>query len=134
MTISSRTPEGDPNTCPVCGHDLRIEPSLTTRDGTCPYCGTLLWFSVEPNHPGKHDSFCAEDLANMFVDLGVNQPVNDNLKDLANLVLNLGTEKFGPPTPAVKTRIAEVSDRNLLCFILLRLAEAASWKELVAAK
>jgi hypothetical protein len=44
MTISSRTPEGDPNSCPVCGHNLRLEPSIDTRDGPCPLCGHLLWF------------------------------------------------------------------------------------------
>ena len=27
MVISSRTPEGRPNHCPVCGSDLKIEPS-----------------------------------------------------------------------------------------------------------
>src|SRR5262245_13785120 len=45
MTISSRTPEGEPNACPLCGHDLRLEPSIYTRDGPCPSCGHLLWFS-----------------------------------------------------------------------------------------
>ena len=43
--ISSRTPEGWPNTCPVCGHALRIEPSsFPIRDAPCPDCGTLLEF------------------------------------------------------------------------------------------
>jgi hypothetical protein len=44
VVISSRTPEGDPNRCPLCGHDCRLEPSLGTRDGPCPQCGHLLWF------------------------------------------------------------------------------------------
>jgi hypothetical protein len=44
MTISSRTPEGTPNRCVVCGHDCRLEPSIDTRDGPCPSCGHLLWF------------------------------------------------------------------------------------------
>lgn len=42
--ISSRTPEGQPNTCPVCGKQVEIEPSLPTGDAPCPHCGCLLWF------------------------------------------------------------------------------------------
>ncbi len=47
MVISSRTPEGRPNRCPVCGSRLKIEPSDTTEDAPCPYCGHLLWFKWE---------------------------------------------------------------------------------------
>jgi anti-anti-sigma factor len=45
MTISSRTPEGTPNRCPVCGSDLKIEPSIPPGDAPCPSCGHLLWFT-----------------------------------------------------------------------------------------
>jgi hypothetical protein len=46
LMISSRTPEGDPNRCPVCGKPARIEPStVPMRDAPCPHCGHLLWFS-----------------------------------------------------------------------------------------
>lgn len=48
MRISSRTPEGDPNHCPVCGLDLKLAPSLETRDAPCPGCGCLLWFDSQP--------------------------------------------------------------------------------------
>src|SRR5262245_24691474 len=41
---SSRTPEGEPNHCPVCGQEVRLEPSYPTSDAPCPNCGTLLWF------------------------------------------------------------------------------------------
>jgi acyl carrier protein len=44
MTISSRTPEGTPNRCPVCGQAVRVEPSRPFDDAPCPACGTLLWF------------------------------------------------------------------------------------------
>jgi len=44
VTISTRTPEGTPNRCPVCGHAFRIEPSRPFGDAPCPACGTLLWF------------------------------------------------------------------------------------------
>ncbi len=42
--ISSRTPEGNDNHCPLCGADVRIEPSLPSGDAPCPNCGSLLWF------------------------------------------------------------------------------------------
>lgn len=43
-TISSRTPEGEPNRCPLCGNDFDLEPSPGTRDAPCPSCGQLLWW------------------------------------------------------------------------------------------
>jgi ribosomal protein S27E len=45
MMVSSRTPEGRPNRCPICGHDLHIEPSPSTLDAACPNCGQILWFA-----------------------------------------------------------------------------------------
>jgi hypothetical protein len=51
MNISSRTPEGDPNHCPFCGHDLRLEPSQPLGDAPCPSCGSLLWFPAPPVPP-----------------------------------------------------------------------------------
>lgn len=47
MVISSRTPEGLPNDCPVCGSRPRIEPSDPAGDAPCPRCGHLLWFAWE---------------------------------------------------------------------------------------
>ena len=44
MTISSRTPEGVPNHCPICGADVCVEPSQPSGDAPCPRCGHLLWF------------------------------------------------------------------------------------------
>lgn len=46
MTVSSRTPEGSPNLCPVCGNFVCIEPSLPFGDAPCPSCGQLLWFLI----------------------------------------------------------------------------------------
>ncbi len=45
-TISSRTPEGFPARCPVCGKESNVVPSLTARDVPCPHCGSLLWLRV----------------------------------------------------------------------------------------
>ncbi|MHB1558571.1 MAG: STAS domain-containing protein [Isosphaeraceae bacterium] len=47
MVISSRTPEGRPNRCPVCGSEVAIEPSDPAADAPCPRCGHLLWFTRE---------------------------------------------------------------------------------------
>src|SRR5262245_65616952 len=46
MPPSTRAPEGEPNRCPVCGHDVLLEPSLPAGDATCPNCGQLLWFPM----------------------------------------------------------------------------------------
>ena len=47
MVISSRTPEGPPNRCPVCGCYTNIEPSNPAGEAPCPQCGNLLWFASE---------------------------------------------------------------------------------------
>jgi len=47
VTISSRTPEGEPGKCPICGHAEKIDPStMPRRDAPCPSCGHLLSFEV----------------------------------------------------------------------------------------
>lgn len=40
---SSRTPEGDPAKCQVCGLASAIEPSEPPGDSVCPHCGVHLW-------------------------------------------------------------------------------------------
>jgi len=44
MLHSTRTPEGEPNQCPVCGKAFVLEPSVPPGDGPCPHCGSLVWF------------------------------------------------------------------------------------------
>lgn len=41
---SSRTPEGQPNCCSVCGASFRIEPSVFSGYASYPNCGHLIWF------------------------------------------------------------------------------------------
>src|SRR5262249_32654856 len=43
---SSRTPEGTPIRCPVCGKQTRLEPTNPPGDAPCPHCGSLLWFTT----------------------------------------------------------------------------------------
>ena len=45
MSPASRTPEGKPNRCPICGKEVRLEPSRPPGDAPCPHCGHLLWFA-----------------------------------------------------------------------------------------
>jgi acyl carrier protein len=47
MTIASRTPEGLPNRCPICGATSFVEPSIPPGDAPCPRCGHLLWWFRE---------------------------------------------------------------------------------------
>jgi len=47
VTISSRTPEGLPSRCPLCGADAAVEFSEPGGDAPCPSCGRLLWRSAE---------------------------------------------------------------------------------------
>lgn len=49
MRPSSRTPEGSPRHCPVCGQPCAVEPSAETYDAPCPHCGSLLWFTPQAN-------------------------------------------------------------------------------------
>jgi acyl carrier protein len=42
VTIASRTPEGEPQRCPVCDKVSRLEPSFPGGDSCCPTCGHLL--------------------------------------------------------------------------------------------
>lgn len=45
MNISSRTPEGGPYRCDVCGKVSSIATYSSVGDATCPHCGSLLWIS-----------------------------------------------------------------------------------------
>ena len=44
VTVSSRTPDGVPNQCPICKNTIQLEPSVPFGDAPCPNCGSLLWF------------------------------------------------------------------------------------------
>jgi hypothetical protein len=104
MVVSSRTPEGSPNRCPICGHDLRLEPSWPTRDGPCPACGHLLWFGEE------------------------SKPVP---KEGQSLLLRLGSQRLGPPKREIRSAIEAVTSREELEDLLERLLTASSWDDLL---
>jgi anti-anti-sigma factor len=63
MIISSRTPEGLPNRCPVCDDEFRLDPSSATGDVPCPSCGTLVWFAnMLPGRDVRVVRFLPEDM------------------------------------------------------------------------
>ncbi len=103
MVISSRTPEGDPNLCPICGHRLKLEPSINTRDAPCPYCGHLLWF-VPETAPEKQ---------------------------LAERVVEIVTMRFGMLSPSVREKIVSTSDEKILKGMVEKALTARSLEELL---
>jgi hypothetical protein len=105
MVISSRTPEGDPNRCPICGNDLRIEPSKPTLDAPCPHCGHLLWFARKPS-------------------------VSERPMELDG-VLALLTAKFGTLSPAKRAALQSLAESTPPLALLTKAARCASLNELV---
>ena len=117
MVISSRTPEGDPNHCPICGLDFRLEPSLPARDGPCPGCGHLLWF------PDSRDAAQEKDRPKI-------QQI-DTLKQARQSILWMGARRFGPPSPEVRQAVEDAQEFNGLKDLFNRILTASSWGELV---
>ena len=104
MVISSRTPEGEQNRCPVCGQECRIEPSEPLRDGPCPHCGHLLWFAQS----------------------------NDQLAAGRRSALVQLTEMgFGPIPPELRPAIENLVAGDVQR-LLKRAVTAVSWTELLA--
>lgn len=87
MVISSRTPEGTPNRCPVCSQTVFIDPSPLCGDAPCPHCGVLLWF------------LSIRDTARFFA-LADSGP-------LRNRLLNLLAERWHLDPEALRTQSAE---------------------------
>jgi len=110
MRISSRTPEGLPNRCPICGNEVCIEPSLPFGDAPCPHCGHLLWFIaanrqtqffIPANDAERRDrvmEIIAEQLGVSADELRVNSQLlnelGDDSLDMVELAMAL-EEEFG---------------------------------------
>lgn len=106
MTISSRTPAGEPNHCPICGSRVIIEPSLDTRDAPCPRCGHLLWwFKQRVSEPAAYGNLSVDTRLADFV-LGID---GDSL-DVVELVMEF-EEEFDIAIPDEDVeKIATVGD------------------------
>ena len=89
MTISSRTPEGDPFACRVCGSVDRVEPSALTGDAVCPRCGGYVsrllsrFDNLFPGQPGPID-----------LDTPLTNLMHGDSLDIVELVMGL-EEEFG---------------------------------------
>lgn len=109
MLISSRTPEGEANQCPVCRAVICIEPSQPTGDAPCPHCGSLLWFSaaqmqyfsqvdVQPSKEARMQL-----LKKLEIDPNSSTPFTQDVGadslDIVELVMAL-EEEFGTTIPA----------------------------------
>ena len=82
-TISSRTPEGLPNKCPLCGASVRMEPSVPAGDAPCPACGGLLWFAIVQDET-------------LLFDAAETAPIRDAVQKLFGEHLGVGPDKLSP--------------------------------------
>lgn len=117
MTISSRTPEGDPNQCPVCGHHVRLEPSIDTRDAPCSSCGHLLWFA-------EHSSGSAIERA----ERGPFRQLT-----LMRQVMGLATKTLGPAPEPMRAKFLRLRPSKFEKVDWEALFRARSWSEIEAA-
>ncbi|MBP87977.1 MAG: acyl carrier protein [Planctomycetaceae bacterium] len=76
MSVASRTPEGFPSHCPICGAEVRAEFAEPTGDAVCPKCGCLIWRSAQLAHALRRV---------LSEQLGVEQDQITNDTALANL-------------------------------------------------
>ena len=111
MTISSRTPEGDPNQCPICGHHVRIEPSIDTRDAPCPRCGHLLWFS--------------DDIVSRHPDLAI------KWSSAKEKVMKVATNRLGPPPDAIRMTLEGMHASKFDKVDWGRLVHVNTWHDVV---
>jgi acyl carrier protein len=104
MTISSRTPEGIPHRCPVCGKVSSVESSDPTGDACCPSCGLLLWWFRDRL---SHHTDKANDLITLTT--AFDATGTDSL-DLVELVMEI-EEKFDLTIPDEEAeRLKTVAD------------------------
>jgi hypothetical protein len=116
MVIASRTPEGIPNRCPVCGNDLKIDPSRPTLDAPCPHCGHLLWFGAA--QPLKRLTKRERSILRQ--------------KLMIECLLNLVTVRFGPIEPATRAAIEAITDSARLEVLFKRATTCSRLDELIA--
>jgi acyl carrier protein len=87
--ISSRTPEGESNVCPVCGSMIRVEPSRPPGDAPCPTCGQLLWFAATRLGAERATTFCNRLAETIGADARQLTPATSFIEDLGADSLDL---------------------------------------------
>jgi hypothetical protein len=162
MFISSRTPEGTPNRCPVCNYRCWVIPSQRTRDAPCPRCGHLLWFK-QPEEKSEdvlesrweaveEDSLVDEtrptfrrtrELTTEQLAALANRPkrVQNPPKQrepqtqatrLIHRLVHRGVERFGEPNTEVAIELASVVEPQQAERLLSLLPTVQSWGQLLA--
>ena len=119
MSISSRTPEGFPAQCPVCGAQTNLEFSVSCDDAPCPECGQLLWKStvILDRLSQILGSQLGADPKSIGADFDFQYELGANSLDVVELILALD-EEFDVNIPAdVAEQIKTVGD---LVRVLLR--------------
>ena len=96
MMISSRTPEGQPIPCPLCGANVVIEPSILVGDAPCPRCGQLLWFIQSPETTRVFDARESSITRDRVIDIVANQlgVDRDKIPNHPNLLNELGADSL----------------------------------------
>jgi len=112
VTISSRTPEGLPFRCSICGEAAAIEASYPNGDACCPACGQLLWW-FRDRYPSIDDDI---ERLNLDINLGS--------LDLVELVLELEEEFDISISDAEAEQITSVKD--VLRYLRRRLTDDAA--------
>jgi acyl carrier protein len=121
MIISSRTPEGMPNECPVCQKTLCIEPSSPVGDAPCPHCGSLLWFV---NLTSRIRVFSREEIPltkRKLIEKLASLRLSDDSLDRVELVMEL-EEEFSIMIPEDELEKMKTID-DVIDFILYKLPE-----------
>ena len=83
MSVSSRTPEGSPHKCPLCGAISNLEPAFPGGDAVCPACGQLVWWF--------RDRY-GERLAEMLETLSLDSTLKLDSLDVVELIMELEEE------------------------------------------
>jgi acyl carrier protein len=86
MNIASRTPEGEPNRCPICDHQVCVEQSRIFGDACCPHCNSLLWF-------------CNFQGGNHLIEREHAQPLRESVITRLAAMLNVDREKIRANPP-----------------------------------
>jgi predicted RNA-binding Zn-ribbon protein involved in translation (DUF1610 family) len=61
MNTATRTTEGTPSSCPICGKRMIVSPSIPLGDATCPHCGALIYPRLQgDNFERDHEKRLAE--------------------------------------------------------------------------
>jgi acyl carrier protein len=108
MTIATRTPEGLPFGCPICGQVANLEPSYPAGDAVCPACGSLLWWFRDYLGRTLAIESAAIKLETGLRDLGLD--ALDQVEMVMELEERFDLAPVGNPGPEIETV------RDLLCW------------------